>query len=97
MEQENSQVAKQDQGALTEAEMNIIRQTLKELKGAGKVWDVLSQERITYRTSEELRALYYQQGYGASGSGQWRKNGEKPNMMGELPSDCWTIHSHSSL
>ena len=68
---------------LSEAEMDVIRATLKELKGAARVWDVLSQERLTNRGSEELRQLYYQQGYGAAASGSWRKVGEK-STMGEL-------------
>lgn len=69
---------------LSEGEMNIIRQTLKELKGAARVWDVLSQERITHRTSKELRELYYQQGYGAAGLGVWRKTGQNVTQ-GENP------------
>jgi len=42
------------------------------------VWDVLSLERLTHRSAEELRRLYYQQGYGASASGGWRAQGAKP-------------------
>ncbi len=65
---------------LSEAEMDTIRQTLKDLKGAGRVWDVLSQEKLTDRSSEDLRSLYYQQGYGAAASGSWRKTGESSKL-----------------
>lgn len=69
---------------LSEAEMDVIRQTLKELKGAARVWDVLSQEKLTDRSSEDLRTLYYQQGYGAAARGSWRKIGEQSSFMGDF-------------
>lgn len=34
---------------LSEAELEVIRATLKELKGAARVWDVLALERLTHR------------------------------------------------
>ena len=68
---------------LSEAEMNTIRETIKELKGAARVWDVLSQEKLTHRSSEDLRTLYYQQGYGAAAGGNWRKIGEQSSLRGE--------------
>ena len=63
---------------LTEAELDVVRATLKELRGAGRVWDVLALEKLTNRSAEEIRRLYYQQGYGAAASGSWRPQGEKP-------------------
>ena len=68
---------------LTEAELDVVRATLKELKGAARVWDVLSLEHLTNRSAEEIRRLYYQQGYGAAASGSWRSQGATPRN-GEL-------------
>ena len=73
---------------LTEAEMSTIRETIKELRGAARVWDVLSQEKLTNRSSEDLRTLYYQQGYGATAGGSWRRLGEQSGWRGEHSNSC---------
>lgn len=66
---------------LTAAELDVVREAIKDRNGGADVWDVLAETRLPHRRAEELRQLYWQQGYKAGR--RWRTGAE--SAPGTLP------------
>lgn len=50
---------------LSNDEMEAVRQAIRAHKGSDRVWDLLAAGQMRNRSAEEIKALYWQQGYGA--------------------------------